>query len=88
MIKMSDYCPVPRRTARLSPVAVKEVHQMETVAKGLVLLWGVAIFLFWLKTSNDMGQQLADIPSGLAAVIMAVVAITGWKTYVTRKYPE
>jgi chromate transport protein ChrA len=76
---------------RLLPVAVKEVHQMKTVAivaQVLVLLWGVFIFLFWLKTSNDLGQQLADIPSGLAAVIVAVVALTGWKIYVTRKYPE
>jgi hypothetical protein len=61
---------------------------MKTVAQGLILLWGVAIFLFWLKASNDLGQHLADIPSGLAAVIVAVVALTGWKTYVTRKYPE
>jgi hypothetical protein len=61
---------------------------MKTVAQGLILLWGVAIFLFWLKASNDLGQQLADVPSGLAAVIVAVVAVTGWRTYVTRKYPE
>ena len=61
---------------------------MKTVAQGLILLWGVAIFLFWLKASNDLGQQIADIPSGLAAVIVAVVAVTGWMTYVTRKYSE
>jgi hypothetical protein len=61
---------------------------MKTVAQGLILLWGVAIFLFWLKASNDLGQHLADVPSGLAAVIVAVVAVTGWRTYVTRKYPE
>jgi hypothetical protein len=75
-------------SGRLSPVALKEVHQMKTVAQGLILLWGVAIFLFWLKASNDLGQQLANVPSGLAAVIVAVVAVTGWRTYVTRKYPE
>jgi hypothetical protein len=62
---------------------------MKRFVEVLILVWGVAIFLFWLKASNDLGQHIADIiPNGLAAVIVAVVAVTGWKTYVTRKYPE
>jgi len=61
---------------------------MQRFAQVLILVWAIAIFLFWLKASNDLGQQLADIPSGLAAVIVAVVAAVGWKTYVTRKYPQ
>ena len=61
---------------------------MKRFAEVLILVWGVAIFLFWLKASNDLSQHIADIPSGLAAVIVAVVAVTGWRTYVTRKYPE
>jgi hypothetical protein len=57
-------------------------------AQGLILLWGFAIFVFWFWASvTTRGVELADVPSGLAAVVAAVVAVTGWQTYLARKYP-
>jgi len=64
------------------------VDRYKNWAQGLILVWGFAIFVFWFRASvTTWGESLADVPSGLAAVVAAVVAVTGWQTYLARKYP-